>query len=205
MTGNAVREKAVEWPEGLCRPVPDEPGSHISLDGGDAFTLDVWGYLPPGWLGRLASGLSHSRIGIVRGKARKATAVTWNSSFQIERAGEADPLAVDYLALASGRMEVPPGSSLVLHDYVLERSRNVEGTLYAEVSGPDRIGFLVSILKIFSFYSLFPVEMLVETEGGRVFDRFWLKGIGGSVPTPESCRLLKESLDALLREGGKKF
>jgi UTP:GlnB (protein PII) uridylyltransferase len=41
----------------------------------------------------------------------------------------------------------------------------------------DSVGFLVALLKTFAFFSLFPAEVHIDTPGGRVHDRFWLKGL----------------------------
>lgn len=56
------------------------------------------------------------------------------------------------------------------------------------------VGFLSSILGIFSFCSLFPTELEVTTKAQNVFDQFWLKGIGLSIPTDEDMTLLNERL-----------
>ena len=40
--------------------------------------------------------------------------------------------------------------------------------------------------------------MTIETVGGRVRDRFWLKGIGGLPPSPESLAALEALLGDLV-------
>jgi UTP:GlnB (protein PII) uridylyltransferase len=88
----------------------------------------------------------------------------------------------------------PVPDTLLLDDYLLERSTRCEGSLYLEVSGPDRIGLLSSLLNTFSLYALFPAEMLVETQKKRVFDRFWLKGLGGTAPSAEATAAIRERM-----------
>ena len=51
------------------------------------------------------------------------------------------------------------------------------------------------MLKLFTFYSLYPAEVSIDTPQGRVLDRFRLKGLGGSTPTDELCAGLRLELN----------
>jgi hypothetical protein len=81
------------------------------------------------------------------------------------------------------QFDLPP---LKISDFQIERSTRHGGSIYTEISGKDSIGFLYGMLRIFSFYSLFPTELEISTKGMIAADRFWLKGIGASVPTKEA-------------------
>jgi len=78
------------------------------------------------------------------------------------------------------------------------------GSLYAEISGKDCIGFLYGMLRMFSFYSLFPTELEISTKGMVVHDRFWLKGIGSAAPSDDDLKALHERLHQTFGDGLKK-
>ncbi|MBI2354034.1 MAG: hypothetical protein HYV06_03215 [Deltaproteobacteria bacterium] len=90
----------------------------------------------------------------------------------------------------------------MLYDYVLEHSAKYEGSLYIEVTGEDRLGFLSALLNAFSLFSLFPVEMVVETKQKKVMDRFWLKGLGGASPSESAASALRDILKSYTRGKG---
>ncbi|MDD5286764.1 MAG: hypothetical protein PHD54_12990, partial [Desulfuromonadaceae bacterium] len=158
--------------------------------------LELSGELKPGWLGRLSSHLSRQKINIRWGTARKCGSLSWVSSFEIEdRQNHTAPFRIfDPLPAFTApdqQIELP---SLKISGFKIERSTLNGGCIYTEISGKDCIGFLYGILRIFSFYSLFPTELEISTKGTAVFDRFWLKGTGGSVPTTEEMSALYERI-----------
>ena len=65
-----------------------------------------------------------------------------------------------------------------------------------EVQGPDRLGFLGSLLCSLARLELSPREMLITTSDGEAHDRFFLKTISGAVPSEATRRLLQVTLDA---------
>lgn len=162
--------------------------------------LNFSGDLKPGWLGRLSSHLSHHQINILRGNARKCSPLCWDASLEIEgQRGKLDPLnGFNPLPAVMGsaeQIDLPP---LKISDFRVEHSTLHKGSIYTEIAGEDCIGFLYSILRTFSFYSLFPTELEISTSGMIACDRFWLKGIGASVPTAEDMAALHERLEMML-------
>jgi hypothetical protein len=167
--------------------------------------LRLTGDLKPGWLGKLSSHLSHQKINIIRGTARKSGPLCWESSFEIEGAAGPsgalkgfDPLPA--LTGPAAQVDIP---LLTISDFRIERSPQHGGSLYTEITGRDCIGFLYGMLRVFSFYSLFPTELEIATKGNTAHDRFWLKGIGASVPTNEDMNTLQERLN-MMRSGNSK-
>jgi len=69
------------------------------------------------------------------------------------------------------------------------------GFLYLEVRGPDRVGFLVSLLRTVSEQGLVPREMWVATRFGEACDRFLLNSSDGRSPTDEERQALEAALD----------
>ncbi|BCS52565.1 hypothetical protein [Geobacter sp. SVR] len=162
--------------------------------------LRLSGDLKPGWLGRLSSHLSHRKINIMRGTARKCGPLCWESSFEIQgRRNLSDPIEkFDPLPAIMGsaaQVELP---QLKISDFKVEHSTHHNGSIYTEITGGDCIGFLYGILRTFSFYSLFPTELEIATTGKTAHDRFWLKGIGASVPTEEDLNTLHGRLSLML-------
>jgi len=165
-----------------------------------AYTLAMKGFLVPGWAGRLTAGLAQHQIGILRGEAEKVTASAWHSTFELKAAPFArDPLAIDYAALAATELPYDrKAASISLIDFVMEPCSRHEGSLYLELRGVDRLGFLGDLLDYFSMRCLFPVKMTVETMADTAVDRFWLKGVGGSRPSDSIAAAVRENLQTLL-------
>lgn len=199
MNGFALRAEATKDAAVLTSGIP---GYDIEVVPGkfNAYTLALRGFLMPGWVGRLAAALAQHRISIIRGEAEKVTVSSWSSSFELKSAPFAkDPLAIDYVSLAN--TELPQDRAvgkIDLLDFRLETCSQHEGSLYLEVRGVDRLGFLGDLLDYFSMRCLFPVKMTVETVGNTALDRFWLKGVGGSKPSDSITFSMKENLDRLL-------
>ena len=80
----------------------------------------------------------------------------------------------------------------------MEPSSRHDGSLYIEIRGVDRLGFLGDLLDYFSMRCLFPVKMTVETVGDAALDRFWLRGVGGSTPSEAISAAIRENLEKLL-------
>lgn len=167
------------------------------------YQLGLEGRLEPGWAGRLSNGLAQRRINILRVEAARRQGRQWSSLIDLDfGSSRIRPDTVDYLELSHAPVDTTLAEPLVLDDYQIERSTRCQGSLYLEVSGHDRIGCLSSLLNTFSLFSLFPAEMLVETQHKRIFDRFWLKGLGGSMPSNEAIAALRERMNELLHGGG---
>jgi len=180
----------------------DNVGFEIKAINGQPYSYElvIRGFLAPGWTGRLTANLAQHRIGIVRGEAERVTASTWHSRFELKSAPFAkDPLSIDYVALAG--LELPydrNSAKIALLEFVTEPSSRHDGSLYLEVKGVDRLGFLGDLLDYFSMRCLFPVKMTVETVADTAVDRFWLRGVGGSKPSESITAAIKENLERLL-------
>jgi hypothetical protein len=177
-------------------------GHEIARTGGadNLYELKLGGFLMPGWAGRLTAGLAQHGVSIIRGEAEKVTLTTWSSKFQLQfpRFG-VDPLSLDYSALAKTELaQDRPTGKISLLEYAMQPTQQHDGSLYLEIRGVDRVGFLGDLLDYFSMRCLFPVKMSVETVQNTALDRFWLKGVGGSRPSDSIALAIKENLDRLL-------
>lgn len=190
-------EKSSTSPRGL-----NHVGSEIKAIPGqpNAYELVIKGFLTPGWTGRLTAALAQNRVDIVRGQAERMTVSAWHSRFELKSAPFAkDPLSIDYLALAATELPNDRGvGKLSLLSFMMEPASRHDGSLYLEIRGVDRLGFLGDLLDYFSMRCLFPVKMTVETVGDTALDRFWLKGVGGSTPSEAISTAIKENLGGLL-------
>jgi hypothetical protein len=164
------------------------------------YQLVLKGFLSPGWTGRLTAGLAQHRVGIVTGEAEKVTSSAWHSTFKLKSAPFAkDPLTIDYASLASTELPFDRSAGkIALRSFAMEPASRHQGSLYLEVKGVDRLGFLGDLLDYFSMRCLFPVKMIIETHGDSALDRFWLRGVGGSVPSETVASAMQENLQRLL-------
>jgi hypothetical protein len=177
-------------------------GHEIARTGGgdNVYELKLNGFLMPGWAGRLTAGLAQHGFSIITGEAEKVTLTAWSSKFQLQfpRFG-VDPLSLDYSALTKTELAHDrPTGKISLLEYAIQPTQQHEGSLYLEIRGVDRVGFLGDLLDYFSMRCLFPVKMTVETVQNTALDRFWLKGVGGSLPSDSIALAIKENLDRLL-------
>lgn len=155
--------------------------------------LKLWGKLPPRWLANLTAALSARQISVQCGYANKLSPTVWQGTFElIPAAGQTLPANLDYSQMAE-QHDLTQSPAKVVLDKVLVEKRN--DAIFVEVHGADSVGFLMSMLKLFTFYSLYPAEVSIDTPQGRVLDRFWLKGLGGSTPTDELCSALQVELN----------
>lgn len=164
------------------------------------YRLELSGFLAPGWTGRLTAGLAQHRVGIVRGEAEKINASSWRSSFELKAAPFAgNPADIDYLRLAATEpAHQHDAARIALTSLVVEPPSRHQGSLYIEIKGVDRLGFLGDLLDYFSMRCLFPVKMRIETVEDQAVDRFWLRGVGGSVPSEAISASIRENLEQLL-------
>lgn len=169
------------------------------------FALELRGYLKPGWSGRLATRLSDEGINVLRGVGRKVSAIDWDARFELLMpASIRNPERLNYLEMACAPFANRPSpGNLILSSRTLHEDDRHNGSLRVEVGGPDRLGFLASLLRVFSFYSLFPVEMEIETVAATASNRFWLKGIGSLTPSAEDRANLQSALAELAAHGGQ--
>jgi hypothetical protein len=163
------------------------------------WSVRIWGTLGPFWADAFSLGLSDAGISIRRGFARQDGAARWIADFVLSP-GVASPApsTLDFLALASRPLAACEGGPIVLTHYALDGGPDVGPSLYLEVRGPDRVGFLGSLLHALVSLDLSPCEMLISTRDGEAFDRFFLKTTKGAVPSQEARHRLEAVLEAAL-------
>lgn len=164
--------------------------------------LKLSGNLKPGWLGELSTYMTLAKINIFKGTACKCSSIRWDGLFEIDKGASPIEAESDFNPLKAfdgfSGQGVTEFSSKILN-MSIKRSTRHGGSIYVEISGKDCIGFLSSIMGVFSFCSLFPTEFEVTTTAHTVFDQFWLKGIGLSIPTDEDVELLHQRLEGYQR------
>jgi hypothetical protein len=175
-------------------------GSEISRKPSGQYVLKIWGRFPPDWLGNISSGISKNRISIISGSAKKVNNV-WQAVFELEKTPTApDPEKIDYLGLALETPDRGRSTAISLDKYILDEDPlHHDGALYLEVNAHDQLGFLGAMLNCFAFYALFPETVIIETVKGMIFDRFWIKGVGGCFPSPMMVNTLRRKLEGFLR------
>lgn len=162
------------------------------------FVVKIWGKFSPEWIGCLSSGLSRHKISIVKGKAKKSLAY-WETEFEIVRTHLAtDPRKLDFLALAKEETNTRQENSVSLTRYTLEPPEKHGGALYLEIQAADQLGFLGQILNNLAFLTLFPEEISIDTVQGNIFDKFWIRGLGGNPPSATAQAALKKKLEEWL-------
>jgi len=194
--------KATVHTESICKEHSTGVNWDISPHPSGTGVLNLSGDLKPGWLGRLSSNLSSNKINILNGTALKHSPLHWNASFEVATEPGSPVTFQEFnpLPAVSGTTERVANPPLKLSDYQVEYSTRHGGSIYTEISGADCIGFLYGVLRVFSFYSLFPTELEISTKGKTALDRFWLKGIGASVPERDDISVLNRSLFTMLSE-----
>jgi hypothetical protein len=175
----------------------DVPGFDVTRNTVAHWSLRLWGHLGPLWADSLSLGLSKARISILRGYARQDPFGRTIADFLLAPGeGAADPSSLDYLDLAFGALGHDDAAPVVLSQFALDGAPDLGSTLYLEVRGPDRIGFLGSLLRTLARLGLSPREMMISTREGEAFDRFYLQTVGGQVPPDEARRALASTLES---------
>lgn len=182
----------------LESPLSSTPWTLTPL-GHDRHKLMLWGKLPPRWLANLTGALSTAGISVQRGRAGKLSPTVWQGTFELLAPSSA-LRGLDFMALAQAPPPAATAAALSLDRIAL----SLEGdALRVELSGADSVGFLMNLLKLFAYYSLYPAEVQIETPQGRVHDIFQLKGLAGSVPTAAILQTLQKELEKSLIDGGE--
>jgi hypothetical protein len=167
--------------------------------GGGLFRLTLEGVLSPGWIANLASGLAGRQLAIVRGRARAARGGCWTASFEVLRAREApDPASLDLVTLARSDARAGFATPVRLERFRLESVREHEGALHLVLVARDAVGFLAALLRRLAYFSIFPAELRLETEGQRVHDELWLRAGGQRAPSTSTREALAHALGALV-------
>lgn len=163
--------------------------------------LEVYGKMPTDWVSNLTSGIARNGLNIMHGRASREAASAWRGHFALESSPTATmPDKIDYLHLIKTAAVSAP-ANLSIDSYLLRPTSELGGALYLEIRGKDQSGFLGTLLGKLSFYSLFPIQMEIETEGGRILDRFWLTNTGGGQPSAQIVAVLEKTLDKMMAPG----
>ena len=166
--------------------------SHVVEVSSGAARVELKGELPLGWCGNLAGALSRRGVSILRGNAER-NGTGWNVVLEVAGEDGAAPQELDFAALAT---EASPdtGGPLRLESFVLNMPRR-GAAVELTVRGPDRRGFLATLLDRLALLGLFPERISVETVLSMASDTLWLHAVGGQPPTERSI----DSLRAFLR------
>jgi UTP:GlnB (protein PII) uridylyltransferase len=171
----------------------------VRQHGHDVFRVRLSGFFAPTWMSSLCCGISRARLSIERAHAVRAANGSWMSEHYLRVLDESDdPTELPYLKLAQAAYR-DPGRRLALTRYALVQTDDHGGTLKLSFEAPDAVGLLGALLTALSDFSVYPVEMHVETRGGRAEDSLWLSAIDGGLPRPESEQAIRALLDSAAR------
>ena len=137
---------------------------------------------------------------MIRGFARRIDGGGWVSEFHLfAQDGRADPRDLDPLAFANAPAAPGPPVPISLDSYFVDGSPESGPYVFVEVRGPDRVGFLGSLLERMRDIWLFPEQMSVETWGGQARDTFYLRSArpGARLRSEESAREVATLLESL--------
>jgi hypothetical protein len=129
-------------------------------------------------------------VSILRGNAERQ-GDAWRVVLEVAAEDGADPRELDFAALASEAAPEVEGS-VRLESFVLNLP--MRGAVELTVRGPDRRGFLATLLDRLAVLGLFPERISVETVHGMASDTFWLQADGGQRPTARTLDSLREFL-----------
>lgn len=192
MSNSAIRETPLLAP---AKAAAAAQWVEVPLAGGKS-ELKLWGKFPPRWLANLTSGLAAQGITIHKGYANKLSPTIWQGTFELSRLDAGPRGQLDYVALAQEGEKSVTATAIQLEHVAVKPG---DDALFVEIKGDDSVGFLMTLLKTFAFCSLYPAEVSIDTPHGRVHDRFWLKGLGGSAPSTALGEGLRLELGKLLR------
>jgi hypothetical protein len=164
----------------------------------DRHFVNLSGRLPSGWVGGFTRGLAEAGISIESGFGSRNARGFWTAEFELRRTRSSlDPARIDY----AGLLKAPPARGVLtpirLYRYSAVRG-NGEKRVCLDVEAPDQVGFLAQLLSQLSFFSLFPVELRVETRQGHVHDTVHLASVAGGAPSDHALVALRRDLNGLL-------
>lgn len=173
--------------------------SEVTPLGDGAFRIRIGGAFRPAWMATLCTSLSERRISIDRVHATRARDWSWLAELHVlALAGAHDPMTLPYVALADADVAHVP-CPLRLDRYELIESGDHGGTLRLTLEAEDSLGLLGSLLTSLATLLLFPIEMHIETRGGRAHDCLWLGGVGTSGPSGRAEEALRRLLASSLK------
>jgi UTP:GlnB (protein PII) uridylyltransferase len=77
------------------------------------------------------------------------------------------------------------------------------GSLLVAVRAPDCVGLLATLMRRFACFSLFAVELRIDTRDGVADDAFWLRAGGHRRPAPATGPALRAALGHLLPKAAR--
>ena len=177
----------------------DRPWSEVTATGGNCFRIRLEGAFGPAWIASLCAELADRKLSIQRAHAMRTPNQTWVAELTVEAlAGADDPLRVPYVELAEAG--APDASDpLLLEHFSVEETEAHGGALKLTIEAADSLGLLGSLLSQLAMLFLFPLEMHIETRGGRAYDSFWLGTVGATSPG----RRVRDSLQRVLARARK--
>ncbi len=173
--------------------------SRVHALGQQLYRVELSGTLRQGWLASLGLELASRNLSIDRGTARRGDKGVWNAEIDLVRlTDDVDPLGLSYVQLAESGRTVDAALPIRIDRYTLVDSPLHGGCLELSFDAADSLGLLGRVLADLAMLVLFPVELRVETNAGRVRDRLWLSGIH-SAPSLEARALLMQRLERHVR------
>jgi hypothetical protein len=172
------------------------------------FRVRLGGLLRTSWMSALCNRLAESRVSIEHTHARLAHDKSWIAELHVfALADAADPLKLPYIEFMEAEAATPSGTRLDLRldSYRLIESRDYGGTLMLTLEGPDTLGFLGALLASLGSLGLFPVEVHIETRGGRAYDCLWLAAADGALPPAGAKDALDQVLVSSLKATGSRI
>lgn len=166
------------------------------------FRVRLGGTFHGAWLASLTRRLAEHHLSIDHTHARLTGVDMWLGELHLLcLPGAADPLSLDYAALAEA-VDSARAPEFVLSSFRTIESRDYGGSLMVSLEAPDTLGLLGALLSTFAALSLYPVELHIETRDGRAYDSLWLRaGTASGAPARPSddtrdavARLLDRSL-----------
>ena len=172
-----------------------EAWSEVTELGPSSFRVRLGGPFRGAWLANLGCRLAEQQISIDYVHARLTSEYIWIAELHLVGLDQtADPLRVNYVALAA-ETEISTKPAFLIDSYRLLESRAYGGTLMLTLEAPDSLGLLGSLLTRFALLGLAPVELHIETKGGRAYDSLWLGVTGGGAPSDEARDAIAQVLD----------
>lgn len=172
---------------------------HAAPIAGTLWSIDVEGPLAPGWAGDLAAGLASRGIDIERGHALGDDTGLWSGRFEVRVPAGFAAMDLDVAALAALSVhETSPQdfAQLALDDFSLDAASAHGGSLRLRIAAPDRVGFLAALLRRLAYFTLFPIELHLDTQRGRIADELWLRGAAHRAPSAAIADALRRALEA---------
>lgn len=167
------------------------PRWHTRPLGADRLELSVSGRLSSSWALELAARLARLHLNIERGHAFRDRFGFWMSRFEVVVPPEGDDVR---------QLATDSHAELQLEEHAFFRSDDHGGCIRLDiVETPDSVGLLVTLLTKLDEQGLRPVELKLETEGGKVYDSLWLKELRECAPRDELCHQIGRHLDQFLR------